>query len=449
MERLEKFMDKYLGPVANYMSNSPFFSALTDAFIKTTPITLGVSVLMIIGNFPWPGWIDWLREIGLYQHFVAAQGATIHFIGIFVVFNFAYAYTKKTSEYNAQIAGLIAIASFLILIPQEYVLYTVNGNIGTEFPVDAVITGMNEMKAFDQVFTGGEGLLVAILVGFFVSKLYKYLNDKNFVIKLPETVPTNVAESLRPTLLTGAIFMVMFGIRLLFVYAPFLAEYGNLFTFIGSVLQKPLMGLVANPAFLIIILTLANVFWFFGIHPQVVYSIVTPMIISISYANIIAFTNQEPLPYLATAVIGLALGTGFGGQGSTIGLVVSMSRAKSTRYKEMFKLSAIPSIFNINEPLIFGMPIILNPYFFIPMLLGPVLMGAVGYGVSRLVTINLNPTISLPWTTPAIIKAFVQGGVPYLIVAIAAFLTSILIWYPFFKIADKKEYEIEHGLIEE
>lgn len=139
------------------------------------------------------------------------------------------------------------------------------------------------------------------------------------------------------------------------------------------------------------------------------------------------------------AIVGVACGTGFGGQGATLGLVISMIRAKSERYREMFKLTSIPSLFNINEPLIFGMPIILNPLFFIPMAIGPLVMGLAAWGMASLVDLtNYNPTIAFPWTTPAPITMFFRGGLTLLLISIVSLAISVVIWYPFFKIADKK-----------
>lgn len=443
MKFLEKFIDKVLGPIANYMTNSHFFSALTEAFMKTTPITLGVAFLLIVGNFPVPGWIDYLKGIGIYADFVAAQGATMNIMSMLVAFNFAYAYTKRTSDYNAQIAGIVAVASFLLLMPQVFSLASFQAPLSGKFPETAVVTGVNELNAFSQTYLGGEGILVALIASYIATKMYVFLNRKNIVVKLPASVPSNVSESLRPSILTGIIFTAFFLIRIAFRFAPMLSHYGNVFAFINALIQAPLTGLVSNPAFLIFALTIANVFWYFGIHPQLIYSLLMPMLFTISIANMTAFSQGNALPYESVVIIGLACGTGFGGQGGTIGLIISMIGAKSERYKSMFKLSAIPSVFNINEPLIFGMPIIMNPYFFFPMLLSPLLMGLSGYAMMSFLSISINPMISLPWTAPAPIVALARGGINFLLVALVALLVSIIVWYPFFKIADQKEYELE------
>lgn len=447
MGNMEKFIDTVFGPIAMYMNKSPFFKSLTDAFIRMTPLTLGASILMVIGFFPITAWQKWIQSVGIYDDFVAVQNASINALGLFLAFTFAYCFVKiNAAKYNPLVAGLLSLASFMIMIPQKYVLYNVTG-VGTKLPVKATVQSVADLNAFSSDYIGASGILVAIIIGYLVARLYIFLNDKHFVIHLPESVPSNVSESLSPTFIAGAIMILIFSLRLIFKFAPFLSDYGNIFAFITGVIQTPLQNIVGSPLSLILILSLANLFWYFGIHPQVVYSVVTPIVIANATANIVAYTSGKPIPYLMFAIVGVACGTGFGGQGATLGLVISMVRAKSERYKEMFKLTSIPSLFNINEPLIFGMPIILNPIFFIPMAIGPAVMGFSAWGMAKLVDLsNYNPTISFPWTTPALITMFFRGGFKLLLISIVCLVISVMIWYPFFKVADKQAVEEEAEL---
>ena len=444
MENMEKFIDTVFGPIAMYMNKSPFFRSLTDAFIRMTPLTLGASVLMIIGFFPITAWQTWIKSVGIYDDFVAVQNASINALGLFLAFTFAYCFVKiNATKYNPLVAGLLSLASFMMMIPQKYTLYNVTG-VGAQLPAKGTVQSVADLNAFATDYIGASGILVAIIIGYIVARLYIFLNDKHFVITLPESVPPNVSESLSPTFIAGSIMVLVFLLRLVFRFVPYLSSYGNIFAFITGVIQTPLQNIVGSPLSLILILSLANLFWYFGIHPQVVYSVVTPIAIANATANLVAYTSGKPIPYLMFAIVGVACGTGFGGQGATLGLVISMIRAKSERYKEMFKLTSIPSLFNINEPLIFGMPIILNPLFFIPMAIGPLIMGLSAWGMASLVDLtNYNPTIAFPWTTPAPITMFFRGGLTLLLISIVSLLISVVIWYPFFKIADKKALEEE------
>ena len=126
-----------------------------------------------------------------------------------------------------------------------------------------------------------------------------------------------------------------------------------------------------------------------------------------------------------------------------------MFTAKSERYKQLLKLAGPPSIFNVNEPLVFGAPLMLNPIFFIPMAITPLIMGSTAWILVKLLNFTeLNPLISLPWTTPAPILMGLQGGWKYLIIFAVVFILNLIIWFPFFRIADNRAVDEEKAFAE-
>lgn len=263
---------------------------------------------------------------------------------------------------------------------------------------------------------------------------------------MPDTVPTNVSESLSPAILSGVILAIFFIVRVAFAYTPF----GNIFAFITTLIQAPLQALTASPIAIILIFTIANMLWFFGIHPNMVYGVVMPTMTANMLANMVAYQQHQELPYLAMAIVSFVCGNAFGGQGSTYGLVISMFTAKSERYKQLSKLAGPPVIFNVNEPLVFGMPLMLNPFFFIPMIASPLLMGSIAWGMLSVLDFSkYNPLISLPWTTPAPIVMALKGGGNYLLIFVVLLVVNIVIWFPFFKMADKKEVAMEQQAAQE
>lgn len=431
MKGLQKFLNKFIAPIANWMGTNLFFSSLAEAFMRITPITLGGAVVLLIGNFPIPAWTDFLQKVGWAANFSAAQNATMNVLALFVVFNFAYVYAEK-SNYQPLASGVLAISSFLILAPQDYMARFLGTN-----------DKLTQITAFSTNYIGASGIIVAIFVGWLVGAIYVYLNRKHFIIKLPESVPPNVAKSLEPSLISGVILVVMTIIRGLFAYTSF----GNVFDLVTKFIQVPLQNFTASPISLIVIYTIANVLWFFGIHPNMVYGIIMPILTANGIMNQNAFKAGHELPYLTMAIITIVLGNGFGGQGTTIGLVISMFKAKSDRYKQMFKLASVPALFNINEPLVFGMPIMLNPIFFIPMLIIPIVNGLVSWALIPLLNVAkyYNPLIQLPWTAPGVVQGLLEGGLPFFIITVVVVLISTLIWYPFFKIADNQAYAEETG----
>lgn len=430
MDNIQNFLSKFIAPVANWMNKSLFFSSLAEAFMRLTPITLGGAFVLLVGNFPIPAWTNFLTKMGWARQFSAAQNATMNALAIFVVFNFAYFYAKK-NDLDPLPSGLLAISSFLILSPQDYLARALGTN-----------DKLSQVTAFSTNYIGASGIIVSILLGWFVGWLYVYLTHKNFIIKLPASVPPNVAASLQPSLIAGTTLFTMVIIRTGFSYTSF----GNIFDVVTRFIQLPLQSFTASPVSLIIIYVIANILWFFGIHPNMVYGVITPLLTANAIINQNAFKAGHSMPYLVMAIITIVLGNGFGGQGTTIGLVISMVRAKSDRYKKMFKLAAIPSLFNINEPLVFGMPIMLNPIFFIPMVLVPIVNGVFCLILIPILNVanSYNPMIQLPWTAPGVVQGFLEGGISFGTITVIVVLISTLIWYPFFKIADKRAYDEEN-----
>lgn len=429
MKNLEKFLNRFLGPIANYMSDSLFFGSLADAFMRMTPITIGAAFLMIIGNFPIPAWLELLASTGLNVHFDALIGATTGIISLFVVFNFAYVYAKK-SNYDGLSAGMIALASFFIVMPQY--------QFGVELTEAAL-----PFPAYSQFFTAGTGIFTALIVSCITAIAYVKLNDAGFTIKLPETVPSNVSTSLSPSLIAGVVFVFWFLVRIGMSYTSFGA-----LQFLIGIVTVPLTNLATNPWSIIIFFTITNMLWFFGVHPNMLYSLLMPVMAVIIPENIAAFNAGEPMPYIMLGVAVAAGANGFGGQGATYGFVAASFTAKSERFKALRKLAVVPSIFNINEPLIFGAPLMLNPTFFLPMVLGPLVMAVTGMGVAKLTAlITVNPVARLPWTMPSVIGGFLTGGWRNGVPMIAMLIVNLILWFPFFKIADQQALREEREAI--
>lgn len=153
MKNLQKFLNKFIAPIAKWMSHNLFFSSLAEAFMRITPITLGGALVLLIGNFPIPAWMQFLQKVGWATHFSAAQNATMNVLALFVVFNFAYVYAEKC-KYNPLPAGLLAISGFLILMPQDYMAKMLGTN-----------GKLTKLTAFSTNYVGASGIVVAILVG--------------------------------------------------------------------------------------------------------------------------------------------------------------------------------------------------------------------------------------------------------------------------------------------
>ncbi|MEN2665886.1 PTS sugar transporter subunit IIC [Listeria aquatica] len=365
MNRFESFLSNKLLPLSSKMQENNVLGALTEGFIRTSPATIGSAFILILANFPIQGWLDWLQKIKIADSLSAVANASIGIMALLAVYNIAFAYAKRLGC-NSQNAGLISLASYFILIPQTITTFVKENGEWVSNQIGAV--------KFD--YLGGQGIFIGMLVALLITKLYSSLSKRKFTIKLPESVPPMVADSLAPTFIVTIIFALVCAVRIAFSFTGF----HDVFNFITSVISAPINSVMANPLTMIMIQVLLSFLWFFGIHNAVLSGPLSAVTLTMITTNIQAFTSGDPLPYGTAFMIYSVCGAA----GNTMGLIICLMTSKSKRYREMFKLGALPTVFNITEPLVFGLPIILNPLYFFPMVLSPLISGFVSWGLSRL-----------------------------------------------------------------
>lgn len=426
MNKLEQIINAKLMPLAEKLTKNNILGALMEGFIRTSPITLGIAFITIIGNFPVPGWTDYLTKIGLMEHVNAITNGATGVLTLYVIYSLAMAYAKRLQT-NERNAAIVSLAFFIMIIPQTITTTVMENGQAVESVVNALKLD----------YLGGQGLFIGMIVALVVTKLYAYLSSKNLSFQLPDSVPPMVSQSLSPVFVVTIIFVLAFAIRVGFSYTP----AGDIINFFVQVINAPLNSMVASPISIIIIMGLLAILWFFGIHNAVLQGPLGVISLTMVMGNITAFQNNQELPYLLPSVIyGGMMASGF------MGIVIgSMFKAKSAKFKQLAKLSFIPSLFNITEPIMFGMPIIMNPMFMIPQCFTQIICGFVTWGLAATVLpITLNPFMSLlPWTTPIFIKMPLAGGLNYAIIMVVCFVITFLMWYPFLKVADRHEYELE------
>ena len=280
-----------------------------------------------------------------------------------------------------------------------------------------------------------------MIVALLITKYYAYMMRENkMVIKLPGSVPPMVSDSLSPTFVAMIVFIIAFVIKAGFAYTPF----GDAMNFVNTIITAPITAVGSSPLSVVIIFTFANFLWFFGIHPAAIINLFYAITAPIFIYNINAFLAGESQPYLEFMFMtGIIM---IGGTGNTIGLAINMLRAKSEKFKALRKLVVIPSIFNINEPLIFGMPIVLNPILIVPFILSPLI--SMGIGALLISSgIVLPGTLDVGWTTPQPIKAFLSAGgsLGTALSVIIVFIICVLIYLPFVNMANKQTLEKEEN----
>lgn len=417
-------LEKLLTPIAEKLSRNKVLSAIRDGFIISTPFIIVASIFLLVANFPIPGYPEFMAGIfgeGWDQQLSVVVGATFDIISLLTVLGIGYAFAKAL-KVDAISGAIIAMVSFFILTQQTYPDYV--NEAGRAF------------GGFSFGNLGSQGIFLAMITALISVKIFSWVHNKGWIIKLPEGVPPAVMESFAALIPSAFVMVTFFSIRLGFQATTY--EYAH--TFIYKVLQAPLMGFGQFKAFDVIYQFLSNLFWFFGINgPAVTNTIFRPIHEAMTIANLNAFESGETLQYIFTGPF-RDFFSNFGGGGSTLSLVIVMLVfAKSQRLKQLGRLSIIPGIFGINEMIIFGLPVVLNPVILIPFLFVPVINSILSTIMMSTGIIPLTTGIALPWTTPFFFSGWLStGSVLAGVFQIGLVALDCVLYYPFFKVLDRQ-----------
>ncbi len=417
MGKLEDVFGNVLGSFSEKLSQNKILKGMTDSFMLVTPITLGVAVIAVLANLPIPAWQDLLGSIGINAVANDFISLTLSLLAIYLAVAASHRFARQFYGKDETMISIITMACYLAMIP-----------IQTTEEGTAVIP-LSDL--------GSDGIFVALIMGIIIPFAYSRLMKMNLQLKLPDAVPPNVSAALSPTFVNMILFSAVFAVKYIFTLTPF----GDIFTCISTLIQTPLVNAGSSAWALIIIQVLVAFLWFFGIHPNTVSAVTVPILLTTMSANIEAYSAGKPLPYLAAGIVYYVLVSD--AVGNTLSLCINTFFAKSEKYKSMRNLITPANIFNINEPIIFGFPIMLNPLYFIPMLLVTLANGIAAVIYMELITIPLNPAVYMAWVTPRPVFTFLAGGWQFLLLWVICLVLDTIIWRPFFMIDDHKEYQAE------
>lgn len=416
-------MQNTIGPFANAIGNLRPLMAVRDGLAQIIPLIIVGSIFILLQNFPIPGYEAFMSGIfgaTFTTKLGYAVNGTFSLIGMVSAYTIAHAYAVAYKQ-DGQNAGLISLASFVVLIP----LTTKEGGI----PLNLL---------------GSQGLFVAIIVSLISAEIYHLMIKHNVYIKMPSTVPPNVALSfvaLLPALAAVSLFTV---IRWLIEFAG----WGSAFNIIQMLVGKPLGTLGTGYVGGLVCVMVIQFFWIFGIHgANIVGSVMMPIWLSAADQNRLAFQAGAPRPNIIAQPFFDNL-LWLGGSGVLISLAILVTFfSKSQQFKELGKIGFVPTIFSVNEPFIFGIPVVLNPTILIPYLIVPI----VDYNILYWATyFNIIPRVTgviLPWTTPPLINGFLATGSWVTVLLQAGIIVlSMAIYYPFFKILDNQHLKEEAAL---
>jgi PTS system cellobiose-specific IIC component len=415
-------LEKVLMPVADKLGKNKVLIAIRDGFLITTPLIIVASIFLLIANFPIPNWSEfWAGYFGegWEMWFTNVSRAVFNMVGFLTVFGTSYAYGRELKGDAIQSAA-IGIVSFLILTP-------------TRINVEGL---ENPLGALSLDFLGSDGIFLGLLVSLTSVWLFNWVYRRGWTIKMPDGVPPAVVKSFEALIPSSIVMILFFFIRIGIAMTPFETMHNLIF----EVLQTPLKG-VGNTLTAQLIYGLAcTVFWVFGINgPAVANSVFGPVTKVLTMENLDAFQNGADLPNIFTDPLS-NLFTNWGGGGSTLSLVIVMILfCKSQRIKQLGKLSLVPGIFGINEPIIFGLPIILNPIMAIPFILVPQINLVLSTFATKMGIIPYTTGVALPWTTPIGFSGYLStGSFVAALWQFALLALGCLIYYPFIKTLDKQ-----------
>lgn len=434
MKKFVEFIETKFLPVAVKLSSQRHLVAIRDSFIAILPITMVGSIAVLLNVFI----RDLPRSYG-NEAFVEFMSPLININGIIwfgsiailsLVFVIALGYNIANSYNVNPLAGaLVSFASFILFLPQSATfMANINGN-------------MHEVSSWGFInvnYLGANGLFPAMIIGFISTIIYSKLMLNNFTIKLPDSVPPAVNKAFS-SLIPGIVAIYTCGI-ISFLVVKLTGQSLN--DIIAIYIQKPLLGLSQGILSVVLLAFLVQLFWFFGLHG---HNVLAPILDGIYQPALLANVEHiakgndiSTLPDLWTRGSFDAY-LQMGGSGITIALIIAVvlfSRKKE--HKLVAKLAAPMGVFNINEPMIFGMPIVLNPIYIIPFLIIPPICAIVAYVAT---SVGLIPPVfvQVPWVMPPGIYAFLATGGSFMAALVSLFnvFIAFLIWTPFVIMANK------------
>ncbi len=418
--KLSSFMNDKAVPVALKFVNLKAIVALKEGILFTLPMLMIGSIFLLLGSFPYQPIVDFIQAMGWTEAFNQVNGATFSIISLIAVVGVAYSYAKNENVEPLS-AGVIGLVMFLITI-----------NSYTKSESGDTVTGI-----IPKDWTAGQGMITAIMIGLIAGAVYSLFIKKGITIKMPAGVPSGVANSFA-ALVPGAVLIT----GSVIVFQVFKQFHTTFVEFIYTLIQTPLQGLTDSLWGVILYCTIATIFWWFGVHGgSIVTGIMLPVLLSNITENQAIVDSGKALTIANGAHIVTdqftAVFINLTGTGVTLGLVLYMTFfARSKQFKELGKLAIVPSFFNINEPVIFGTPIVMNPFLLVPFVVTPTIVGVLMYLGIYSGLIPPFSGVTVPWTTPPIISGLLLGGWRTALGQVFILLISFGIYFPFARKAD-------------
>lgn len=396
-------LNRRIVPALTALSDNTYLSAIRAGMVSVVPLTIIGGLFMIAAFLPISAWE---QLVAPYQELLQLPvTATFGLLSIFVCFGIGYDLGKRL-KLEAIVSATMATVIFLLisLHPTEQTLVLEN--------------------------LGSKGLFTAVLIALLTVRVQKFFTERNLVIKLPTSVPTVVYESFLS--LSPLLFLVV-GFWLIRFVA------GVDINALVQTMFSPLVFALNTLPGILVYAFLVTLLWSVGINgDNALDAIVAPIFLQYLAANVEAMTAGQPLPYI-TAYGFFTTFVNVGGTGATLALALIMLNSREPGFRKISRLSLPTQVFQINEPIFFGFPIVLNPVFMVPYILNALLLTAITYLLMHWHIIK-QPLVNIPWTTPPIIGHYLVTGGDWkaAVWGVISIVLAMLVYYPFAKAAERQ-----------
>ena len=422
MEKLEKI----LAPMANALNNNKIIQTISKALMSLMAALMIGAIGSLLQQIPIDAYQSFIQSTGIYSLTQVLVNVTTNMLAVYAVFAIGYVFVNNEG-YDGFTGGILSLIAFMIVTPME-----------------TTGEGYAAITSLPLSWVGAKGLFTAMFVALITGYTYCFLMRKNITIKMPDSVPPFVSKSFTG-IIPGVVIAIIFGtLSILFQ----MTDFGNVHEAIYSVIGLPLTSIGGSIWAALLIYVLSGFCWFFGIHGIAVVSAVMPIWMAADAANIAAISATGVATNIVTYNWVNAIGN-IGGAGCTLGLIILCAfTAKSKRYREIGKLAIVPSCFGINEPVVFGLPCMLNATLLIPFVFLPVILIGISYLLTMTGILPVGNGIAAGAAIP-VFSGLIIGGWRVALWNVVEIMITVLVYLPFFKILDKQACQEEQVSIEE
>ncbi|HAT4415569.1 PTS sugar transporter subunit IIC [Klebsiella oxytoca] len=419
-------IEKRLAPMAGVIAQQRYVLAIRDGFIAALPFMI-VGSFMLVFIFP-P-------------------------ISTNTTFQFAKAWLNFSANYREQLMLPFNMSMGLMTI---FISVGVGASLGKQYSLDPITTGLLSLMSFMLVaadlkngalsmqYFSGQGIFTALLCSIYATEVYRWLKKRNITIKLPEQVPPGVSRSFEVLIPVIVIMITLHPLNLFIEHAT-----GMILPEAIMAMLKPLVAASDSLLAVILAVLLCQILWFAGIHgTMIVTGIMNPFWMANLASNQAALAAGEAIPH--TFVQGFWDHFLFiGGVGSTLPLAILLIRSRAAHLRTIGRMGFVPGLFNINEPILFGAPIIMNPILFIPFVFIPVINAILAWYAIDLGLVE-KVVMMTAWTTPAPIGASwaTNWAIAPVILCFICMAIAALMYYPFVKAYEKTLLAADNSNVE-